>query len=91
MSITCTDFCCCTAFRDEIDALDLANYIAIACFDVGILVLYYMFERCRKRKGATGNDGDKTQNSKELSHDCETVPEIQTVQSAETFDRKLKG
>ncbi|EPB86077.1 hypothetical protein HMPREF1544_07153 [Mucor circinelloides 1006PhL] len=79
------------AFRDEIDALDLANYIAIACFDVGILVLYYMFEWYHKRKGVTGNDEDKTQNSKELSHNCETAPEIQTVQSAETFDLKLKG
>lgn len=90
-NITCIDSCCCTAFRDEIDALDLANYIAIACFDVGILVLYYMFEWYHKRKGVTGNDEDKTQNSKELSHNCETAPEIQTVQSAETFDLKLKG
>jgi len=50
-----------------------------------------MFEWYHKRKGVTGNDEDKTQNSKELSHNCETAPEIQTVQSAETFDLKLKG
>ncbi|KAL0146327.1 hypothetical protein V8B55DRAFT_1409043 [Mucor lusitanicus] len=71
-------------FRDEIDALDLANYIAIACFDVGILVLYYIFEWYHKRKG-----DDETRDSTELSHDCETVPEIKTVPSGGKLDLGL--
>ncbi|KAL9548276.1 hypothetical protein MBANPS3_005757 [Mucor bainieri] len=31
-------------FGEDVDSLDLANYIAIACLDVGILALYYIFE-----------------------------------------------
>jgi amino acid permease len=66
---------CFIAYRDEIDALDLANYIAIACFDVGILVLYYIFEWYHKRQGIRNNSDDETQISKELSQDCETTPD----------------
>ncbi|RCH78082.1 hypothetical protein CU098_004560 [Rhizopus stolonifer] len=36
-------------FSDNIDALDLVNYIAISCLDVGILVLYYIFEWYQNR------------------------------------------
>ncbi|CAO3635730.1 unnamed protein product [Mucor fragilis] len=74
------------AFRDEIDALDLANYIAIACFDVGILVLYYIFEWYHKKKGATNNSDDETRDSNEMSHDCDTAPEVKTVPSGEKLD-----
>lgn len=38
------------------DALDLANYVAIACFDLGILLLYYIFEWYQKRYGNTNDD-----------------------------------
>lgn len=31
-------------FGEEVDSLSLANYIAIACLDTGILALYYIFE-----------------------------------------------
>ncbi|CAO3629981.1 unnamed protein product [Mucor fragilis] len=31
-------------FGEDVDSLDLANYIAIACLDTGILALYYIFE-----------------------------------------------
>lgn len=75
-----------TAFRDEIDALDLANYIAIACFDVGILVLYYIFEWYHKKKGATNKSDDETRDSNEMSHDCDTAPEVKTVPSGEKLD-----
>ncbi|KAL9541448.1 hypothetical protein MBANPS3_009110 [Mucor bainieri] len=76
------------AFRDEIDALDLANYIAIACFDVGILVLYYIFEWYHKRSGVTSNNKDgEARDSK--SHDCETTPEIKTVPSGGKLDLEL--
>ncbi|KAG2212874.1 hypothetical protein INT46_009666 [Mucor plumbeus] len=36
-------------FGEEIDSLDLANYIAIACLDTGILALYYLFEWYQKK------------------------------------------
>lgn len=80
---------CFIAYRDEIDALDLANYIAIACFDVGILVLYYIFEWYHKRQGTINNSDDETQVSKELSHDCETAPDnINKVSSIKVVDSK---
>ncbi|KAI9274850.1 hypothetical protein EDC94DRAFT_509395 [Helicostylum pulchrum] len=36
-------------FSDSMDALNLANYIAIACLDLGILSLYYIFEWYQRR------------------------------------------
>ncbi|CEP18702.1 hypothetical protein [Parasitella parasitica] len=36
-------------FGEQVDSLDLANYIAIACLDVGILALYYIFEWYQKK------------------------------------------
>ncbi|KAI8637715.1 hypothetical protein BD408DRAFT_395237 [Parasitella parasitica] len=36
-------------YGEQVDSLNLANYIAIACLDVGILALYYIFEWYQKR------------------------------------------
>jgi hypothetical protein len=61
------------AFRDKIEVLDLANYIAIACFDVGILVLYYFFEWYQKRRECNDIEENNTTQvdiTKELSYDC---------------------
>lgn len=46
------------------DALDLANYVAIACFDIGILILYYIFEWYQKRIGNNDiKDEEKSNNT----------------------------
>lgn len=47
------------AFGDNMDPLDLANYVAIACLDAGIFVLYYVFEWYQKRIKTTKNDEEK--------------------------------
>ncbi|KAI9008744.1 PQ loop repeat-domain-containing protein, partial [Phycomyces nitens] len=41
------------AFRDNLDVLSLVNYAGIAVFDVGILILYYIF------KWYNGNEGGR--------------------------------
>lgn len=69
------------------DALNLANYIAIACFDLGILFLYYFFEWYQKRYGNNSDESINSNNTleameqnnekvngvtvKRLSYDCE--------------------
>ncbi|CAO3608611.1 unnamed protein product [Mucor hiemalis] len=75
------------AFSDNMDALNLANYIAIACFDLGILFLYYFFEWYQKRYGNNSDESINSNNTleameqnnekvngvtvKRLSYDCE--------------------
>lgn len=72
-------------YSDNMDALNLANYIAIACFDLGILFLYYFFEwyqtsRFNTRKEedveTVNNASDNNNNFKETiqsPYDCEDV------------------
>ncbi|KAI8981608.1 hypothetical protein BDF20DRAFT_862010 [Mycotypha africana] len=60
-------------FRDVIDYLDLANYIAIACFDVGILLLYYVFEWYQKRL-LTNKDVYEDYNDTETAQDDKPSP-----------------
>lgn len=38
------------AFRNEIDALTLVNYLSIAVLDLGIIFLYYVFKWWNDRK-----------------------------------------
>jgi hypothetical protein len=45
------------------DALNLANYIAIACFDLGILFLYYFFEWYQKRYNTKEKNDSASNNS----------------------------
>lgn len=59
------------------DALNLANYVAIAVFDIGILFLYYFFEWYQAKYGdnksqvtAKEEETDK-QIVRQLSYDCE--------------------
>lgn len=53
------------AFSDNMDALNLANYIAIACFDMGILFLYYFFEWYQKRYGNNDHSDNNSNNTLE--------------------------
>lgn len=55
------------------DALDLANYVAIAVFDVGILVLYYFFEWYQSKYGEEESQTDTCEETaaKRISYDCE--------------------
>ncbi|CAO3646589.1 unnamed protein product [Cunninghamella blakesleeana] len=47
------------AFRPTIDALSLVNYIGIAIFDVGIVVLYYIFKCVNGNQGITSKKDEE--------------------------------
>lgn len=61
------------------DALNLANYVAIAVLDVGIFSLYYILEWYQAKynpnqdqvsSSSGGEEGEK-ETAKQLSYDCE--------------------
>lgn len=52
-------------FRDEVDALDIVNYTAIAVLDLGIFLLYYFYawfigrdKQKQPENGKDDNDSD---------------------------------
>jgi hypothetical protein len=63
----------------NMDALDLANYIAIACFDMGILFLYYFFEWYQSKYGA--NDTEKEEDLETASSQNTEVVAVDEVSS----------
>lgn len=64
------------------DALDLANYIAIACFDMGILFLYYFFEWYQSKYGRD-DKSSTTDNTQVEEEDEEAAVKLDVHQKEE--------
>lgn len=68
------------AFRPTIDTLSLVNYIGIAVFDVGIVILYYIFQWYNGNTGIKRDgDHDTTKEVAQWDVEANTVADLPAV------------